>query len=54
MAATFAPTDGTFHLFTQQGWRSVFLNDSRVSTAGEVRLAFLEQEFATRAFPVRP
>jgi len=53
VAATFVPADGTLHLFTPEGWRSALLDDGRVSSAGEVRLAFLEREFATRAFPVR-
>lgn len=52
ITVAFAPSLNAPHLFTPEGWRSLLLDDTRVSSSTAVRLAFDEGHFRTRAFEV--
>lgn len=52
ITVTFASSPNAPHLFTLEGWRSLLLDDARVSSSTAVRLAFDDTHFRTRAFDV--
>lgn len=54
ITVTFASSANAPHLFTLEGWRSLLLDDSQVSSSTAVRLAFDEGRFRSRAFDVAP
>lgn len=54
ISLTFASPASTPHIFTPEGWRIFLHDDTSMSIAGTVRLAFLEQPFSTKAFHVEP
>jgi len=54
ITVTFASRANAPHLFTLEGWRSLLLDDTRVSSSTAVRLAFDDNHFRTRAFDVAP
>lgn len=54
ITVTFASSSNAPHLFTLEGWRSLLLDDPRISSSTAVRLAFEEGRFRTRAFEVGP
>lgn len=48
----FTSSDVSPHLFTTEGWKSFLLNETLLYKAAEVKLAFIENGFITKAFKV--